>query len=59
MVLRMGQTLGPVLGGIVYGWRGMDAVFLLGAALAAVTLLVVVPFVPGRASRAPGSVIAE
>lgn len=59
MVLRLGQTLGPVLGGLVYGWQGMDAVFSLGAALAGVTLLVVVPFVPGSKPRAARAMIVE
>ncbi len=34
MVLRLGQTLGPVAAAAVYGWLGIDAVFLAGAALA-------------------------
>jgi MFS family permease len=34
MVLRLGQTLGPVVAAAVYGWLGIDAVFLAGAALA-------------------------
>jgi MFS family permease len=46
-VLRGGQTLGPVLGGVVLGWQGLGAIFAGGAALAVITLLVVVPFVPG------------
>jgi len=45
-VLRLGQTAGPVLAGVVYGWQGMAAVFLAGSLLAILTLLVVVPFVP-------------
>ncbi len=49
MILRLGQTLGPLLGGLLYGGQGLAAVFLGGALLAAVTLLVVVPFVPRRA----------
>ncbi len=56
-VLRGGQTLGPLLGGVVFGWQGLGAIFAAGAALAVLTLLVVVPFVPavdpGR-QRAPG-----
>lgn len=36
MVLRLGQTLGPVAAAAVYGWLGIDAVFLVGAALALV-----------------------
>ncbi len=48
-VLRLGQTLGPVLAGLVFAWRGMAAPFVLGAALAVLTLLVVIPFVPARA----------
>jgi predicted MFS family arabinose efflux permease len=34
MVLRLGQTVGPVAAAAVYGWLGIDAVFLAGAALA-------------------------
>jgi ACDE family multidrug resistance protein len=34
MVLRLGQTLGPVAAAAVHGWLGIDAVFLAGAALA-------------------------
>jgi MFS family permease len=34
MVLRLGQTLGPVFAAAVYGWLGIDAVFLGAAALA-------------------------
>lgn len=33
MVLRLGQTVGPVAAAAVYGWLGIDAVFLAGAAL--------------------------
>ncbi len=45
-VLRGGQTLGPLLGGAMFGWQGLEAIFAGGAALAVLTLLVVVPFVP-------------
>ncbi|MBD3222380.1 MFS transporter [bacterium] len=48
-VLRLGQTLGPVLAGMVFAWRGLEAPFALGAVLAGLTLLVVIPFVPARA----------
>jgi predicted MFS family arabinose efflux permease len=34
MVLRLGQTVGPVVAAAVYGWLCIDAVFLAGAALA-------------------------
>lgn len=55
MVLRLGQTLGPLLCGVVYGGFGLPAVFASGALLAVVTLAVVIPFVPLRAARAvPG-----
>ena len=56
MVLRLGQTLGPVLGGLVYGAHGLVAVFAAGSLLAALTLATVVPFVPGRAEGAETAV---
>ena len=34
MVLRLGQTLGPVLAGIAFGLGGMEMTFLAGAGLA-------------------------
>jgi len=51
-VLRLGQTIGPLAAGAVLGWQGLDAIFAGGAALAVLTLLVVVPFVPRRSATA-------
>jgi len=53
MVLRLGQTIGPLAAGAMYGWQGLGAIFGGGAALAVLTLLVVVPFVPGQATPRP------
>lgn len=46
MLLRLGQTLGPVLMGVVVGLWGLDAAFLTGAGLAFATLAVVVATIP-------------
>jgi MFS family permease len=53
-VLRLGQTLGPVLAGVAYGLGSMTTPFWTSALLAVVTLLVVVPFVPARAASNTG-----
>lgn len=49
MVLRLGQTLGPVVTGAVYGMAGMSATFYTGAAfaviMAAMLLLIIKKFV--------------
>jgi ACDE family multidrug resistance protein len=34
MVLRLGQTCGPLLMGVMFGWRGVSAVFWAGATVA-------------------------
>jgi ACDE family multidrug resistance protein len=44
MVLRLGQTLGPVVMGMLYGVAGLGGVFYGGAACALATLAVVVLF---------------
>ncbi len=41
MVLRAGQTFGPLLVGIFYALKGLDAAFLTGAGLAFVMLIVI------------------
>ena len=48
MVLRLGQTLGPLLAGAAFGWAGLDAPFVGGAGLAVATLLLVVALIPRR-----------
>jgi len=40
MVLRLGQTLGPALAGLAFGWWGLNGSFLFGATVAVVMLLV-------------------
>lgn len=40
-VLRLGQTLGPLVMGAIFGWLGITAVFIAGALLAAGMLIVV------------------
>jgi predicted MFS family arabinose efflux permease len=47
-VLRLGQTLGPLLGGVAYGLGGVEAVFLSGAAIAVLALALVGVTVPAR-----------
>jgi ACDE family multidrug resistance protein len=42
MVLRLGQTLGPLLMGAVFGIWGIDSVFYAGASFAIVVFIVVV-----------------
>ena len=42
MVLRLGQTLGPLVMGVVFGGAGMVGVFLAGAAFAMMMLVVVI-----------------
>ena len=40
-VLRLGQTLGPLITGFIFGWLGMTAVFISGALLAAGMIIVI------------------
>jgi MFS family permease len=59
MALMLGVGAGPMLGGIIQDWLGMDAAFMAMGGLALVTcvgLLVFVPRVDGtsNAQRAPG-----
>ena len=48
MVLRLGQTLGPVLVGMVYVFRGTHATFLAGGLVAILMILVVIFLVRGE-----------
>ena len=43
MVLRLGQTLGPIVTGLAYSFYGMNSPFILGAVLAS-TMLLLIPF---------------
>lgn len=45
MVLRLGQTLGPVLTGVVFGIWGMEGVFYAGASLALIMFIVAIVMV--------------
>ena len=45
-ILRLGQTLGPVIIGAVYTGMGMDATFIAGAAVAVVMSLIVLGMIP-------------
>jgi predicted MFS family arabinose efflux permease len=49
MLLRLGQTLGPLVAGAAYAGLGLTATFLVSAVLAAVTLVGLVLLVPDRA----------
>ena len=49
MLLRLGQTLGPLVAGAAYAGLGLTATFLVSAALAAATLVGLVLLVPDRA----------
>jgi len=46
-VLRLGQTLGPVLTGLAYAFGGMQAAFFAGAASAIIVILLLI-FLAGR-----------
>ena len=48
MVLRLGQTLGPVVMGAMYSWGGLNAPFFGGAVLAGLTLVLVIATVRGK-----------
>jgi ACDE family multidrug resistance protein len=43
-VLRLGQTIGPALMGLIYAFGGLDAPFLAAAALALLTLTIAIAF---------------
>lgn len=43
-VLRLGQTIGPALMGLIYAFGGLDAPFLAAAALALLTLATAIAF---------------
>jgi ACDE family multidrug resistance protein len=47
MILRIGQTFGPLALGIVFGLGGLTAVFLSGVVIAAIMLLTVMVFLRG------------
>ena len=49
MVLRLGQTVGPLLMGLAYGIGGMGAVFYFSAALALVMFLAAIVLLSGPA----------
>jgi len=55
MVLRLGQTLGPVAAGMAFGWQGLSAPFYLSAGLAGLTLALAVPLVPRRSEGPPAA----
>lgn len=48
MLLRLGQTVGPVLMGLIVSAWGIKATFLAGAGLAVLTLAVVTTTIPGE-----------
>lgn len=50
--IRLGQTIGPAVMGVVLGWRGLNGVFVAGAALALVMFIVAAGLLIGRAGRA-------
>ena len=41
MILRLGQTLGPVIMGVFYGWFGVESVFWAGAVMSVLLLPIV------------------
>jgi hypothetical protein len=41
MVLRLGQTLGPVIMGVVFGMSGLIGVYFTGAAFAIVMFVLI------------------
>lgn len=43
-MLRLGQTIGPPLMGLVYAYRGLDTTFFAGAALALVVPVIAIAF---------------
>jgi len=47
-LLRLGQTLGPLVAGAAYAGIGLGGTFLVSAALGAVMLVALVAFVPDR-----------
>jgi len=57
MVLRVGQTLGPLVAGLFVTWGGMNAAFTGGAAIAVLMLLVLVA-AARRMGPAPSTVPA-
>jgi len=50
-ILRLGQTLGPVLMGLVYTGIGMDATFYAGALTALIMVIVVVLLISKRIGK--------
>jgi MFS family permease len=53
MVLRLGQTLGPVVMGALFAWGGLRAPFWGGAVLGLLTLFLVGATVPRNMSQQP------
>jgi predicted MFS family arabinose efflux permease len=46
MVLRLGQTLGPLIMAGVYAWRGIEFTFFAGAIVSLIMLLILFNFAP-------------
>ncbi len=53
MLLRLGQTLGPVVAGVAFTLQGIGGAFLASAGLGAATLLVLLAWAPNRAPGTP------
>jgi ACDE family multidrug resistance protein len=51
MVLRLGQTLGPLIIGAVYAIKGIDAVFIAGAGVTVIMALIILLIIRGTGSR--------
>lgn len=47
MLLRGGQTLGPIVAGAIFGWWGLEAVYYSGAAIAIIAVGLVLILVDG------------
>jgi hypothetical protein len=59
MVLRLGQTLGPLVMGAIYGLKGLNWAFYGGAVLALLTLVLLSFTVVGRVQEDSGGVGPE
>jgi predicted MFS family arabinose efflux permease len=53
MVLRLGQTLGPLAAGAAFVLRGVGGAFLASAVLGAVTLALLLAWAPNRTLHSP------
>lgn len=49
--IRLGQTIGPAVMGVVLGWRGLNGVFVAGAVLALVMFVVAAGLLIRRSDR--------